>query len=227
MVCDDPPVVSGAQPPEWSRPEPASGLPGTVDRLAGAVSGGVPDRNGGARGHALAAVVEGFAAVVWFGWAQVSADPWLSTLLTLGSLAGFALAVVGFVRAARAPHPESALALREPGVRRRYLLVLAAESVAVVAGVLLLAVTGLLEWSPVWVCAALGVHLVPLARVLGDRLLVVAGALLVVVAVLALVLALAGLTAPATVAGAGAGLCLLLAGIASLFPRAHAVLPRY
>lgn len=228
-------VVAGALPPDDPRRDADTPgttrsvvelrLPGAVGRLAGLGSGGIPDSAGGAQGQALAAVVEGFAAVVWFGWAQVSANSWLSTLLTLGSVAGFVLAVVAFVRAARAARAGSAL--RERAVRRRYVAVLAVEAAVAVLGIFVLAVTGLLEWSPVWVCAVLGVHLVALARVLGDRLLVVVGALLVVVAFVALLLAVLGVTAPATVAGAGAGLCLLLAGTASLFPVVHAVLPRY
>ena len=239
---------------------------GRVGRLVDAVGFGIPDTDGGARAHALAAVVAGFAAVVWFGWAQVSADPWLSTLLTFGSLAGFAVAIVGFVRAARAARARSDQALddaalddgpwdapplddsawdgpapvdaavdgpsqvgaplQDPGIRRRYLTVLATEAVGTVAGAAVLALTGLLEWSPVWVCAAVGVHLVPLARVVGDRLLAVAGVLLVGVAVVALVLAVVRVTAPATVAGAVAGLVLLLSGIASLVARARTVVLR-
>lgn len=187
------------------------------DRFAGVTAAGIPTVDEGPRGSALTAAVAGFAGVAWCGWAQVSADSWLSTLLTIGAVVGFVLAVLGFVRAAN--EPRSGTPLRTRRVRNRYLAVLTVEVVVGVAGLLGLALAGVLEWSPVWLCAVFGVHLGALARAVGSHLLIPAGAVLMMVALLSLVLSLTGLTAPATVAGAGAGLALLVTAVVALVAR--------
>lgn len=183
-----------------------------ADTVAELGAFGLPMGRGGARGWAMAAVVEGFGAVVWSGWAQVGADPRLSTVLTLAGLAGFALAVTGFVLALRSdPSAEVSTS-----VRSRYLLVLVAESVALLVGVLVLAVVALLRWAPVWVLVVFAAHVPAVARVVGNRLLSLVGPALLAVSVLALVVSAAGLMAPSTVTGSLAALCLLAAGLVSL-----------
>lgn len=201
-MSDAPPGVAGER--GWTR----------ADRVAELGAFGLPMAPGGDRGWALAAAVEGFGAVVWSGWAQVGADPWLSTVLSLGSLTGFVLAVTGFVLAVRAtPSAPSLMSVR---VRRRYLVVLVAEAVAVLVGVLLLAVTGRLRWTPVWVLVVFAAHLPAVARVVCNRLLALVGPALIGVALLALVVSAAGFTGPSTATGTLAGLCLLAAGATSL-----------
>ncbi len=183
-----------------------------ADSIAELGAFGLPMARGGARGWALAAVVEGFGAVVWSGWAQVGADPRLSTVLTLGALAGFALAVTGFVLAVRsAPSADVS-----GSVRARYLLVLVAEAVALLVGVLVLAVVGLLRWAPVWVLVVFAAHVPAVARVIGNRLLSLLGPVLLAVAVLAVVASEIGLTGPSTVTGTLAAVCLFAAGVVSL-----------
>ncbi len=192
-------------------------LPVVVERLADRASAGVPDIGGDSRGAAMAATVEGFAAVVWFGWAQVSADGWLSTLLTLGGVAAFAVAIVGFVRAAQGRRSGSPL--RIDWIRKRYVTVLAVEAVVLVLGLVLLALTRSLGWSPAWVGLVFGLHAVPLGRVLGDRMLEVVGLVVVAVSVVALLVAVTGGVGLATLTGTAGGICLLVAGLGSIFPR--------
>ena len=195
-------------PPEL----PADHVWTPADSVAELGAFGLPMARGGERGWALAAVVEGFGAVVWSGWAQVGADPRLSTVLTLGGVTGFAVAVTGFVLAVRSvPSAEVSAA-----VRTRYLLVLAAEAVALLVGVLVLAVAGVLRWAPVWVLVVFAAHVPAVARVVGNRLLSLVGPALVALAVPALAVSALGLMAPSTVTGSLAALCLLLAGVVSL-----------
>ncbi len=197
-----PPSVTGGR--GWTR----------ADRVAELGAFGLPMAQGGDRGWALAAVVEGFGAVLWSGWAQVGADPRLSTVLSLGGLTGFVLAVTGFVLAVRSmPSAPSLVSVR---VRNRYLVVLVAEAVAVLVGVLLLAVTGRLRWTPFWVLVVFAAHLPAVARVVGNRLLALAGPALTGVALLAVLASAVGVTGPATATGTLAGLCLLAAGATSL-----------
>lgn len=194
----------------------APALPPAVGRLADRAAGGLPEAVEDPRGVALAAVVDGFAAVVWFGWAQVGAGGWFSTLLVLGALVAFAVAVAGFLRAARARRSGSPL--RNPRIRRRYLTVLSIEAVVLVLGLLALALSRTLGWSPVWVGIVFGLHAIPMGRVLGDPALEVAGLAVVAVSVLSLLVGLTGLVSVATVTGTGAGMSLLLAGLASVLP---------
>ena len=67
-----------------------------------------------------------------------------------------------------------------------------------------------------------GAHFFPLASTLDNPSLRLLGGLLVVVAAAALTAGLASATAPSTVTGAGAGLCLLAFGLATLLIRDRA-----
>jgi hypothetical protein len=71
----------------------------------------------------------------------------------------------------------------------------------------------------VWICFGVGVHFFPLAGVLGNATLRPLGALLVAVSAAALIAGLTTAVAPSTVTGLGAGLCLLVFGIATLAHR--------
>ena len=69
-----------------------------------------------------------------------------------------------------------------------------------------------------WICFGVGVHFFPLATALDNRSLRPLGVLLVAAAA-ALAAGLAWAVAPLTVTGAGAGLCLLGFGLATLLAR--------
>jgi hypothetical protein len=83
------------------------------------------------------------------------------------------------------------------------------------AGAAVLAATGQYRWIAVWICFGVGVHFFPPASTLDNRSLRLLGALLAAVAAAALTAGLASATAPSTVTGAGAGLCLLAFGVAT------------
>jgi hypothetical protein len=109
--------------------------------------------------------------------------------------------------------------MRNRAVRRRYGIVVGLEFALLGAGAAVLAISGLTRWIPVWICAGVGVHFIPLSRVLGDRFLVVLGVLISAVAMAALVIGLTSAVAPGTITGAGAGLCLLITAAITLIAR--------
>ncbi|CAG7634522.1 hypothetical protein Rwratislav_40605 [Rhodococcus wratislaviensis IFP 2016] len=150
----------------------------------------------------------GFFAAAWFGWAMAVPTPGvLTALLNIGAVAGLIVVVLGIGVAVHSPAESSAMTDR--AVRRRYVTVVVVEVLVLVAGAVVLALAGLTEWTPVWVCAVVGVHFVPLASIFGESSLTVLGVLLGAVATGGLVLGLSTNAAPSTVVGTGAGLCLL------------------
>jgi hypothetical protein len=84
------------------------------------------------------------------------------------------------------------------------------------AGAGILGGTGYSQWIPVWICFGVGAHFFPLATTLGNPALRPLGGLLIAVAAAALIVGLTTAVAPSTITGAGAGLCLLAFGIATL-----------
>ena len=177
-----------------------------MDHLAGFFPAG--------RDRGVTVVVEGFFAFVWFGWGQEAAPSWLVIPLAVGAGLAALLTVAGVVVARRSAGRLRVMA--DPVARRRYGLIVGLEFGVLGAGAAVLGATGQYRWIAVWVCLGVGVHFFPLASTLANRSLRLLGVLLVVVAAAALVAGLASPTAPSTVTGAGAGLCLLAFGLATL-----------
>ena len=129
--------------------------------------------NGRTRG--IAALLEGYFAAMWFGWAQADLPLWLVAPLTVASVLAACIAVAAVVVAIRAHGQHTPM--RNPTVRRTYLIIVGVEFAALGAGAGLLAATGLSRWICVWVCAGVGLHFLPLSRALGRLLLVPLGLL--------------------------------------------------
>jgi hypothetical protein len=127
------------------------------------------------------------------------------------------LAVAGVVLTKRSAGRLRVMA--DPKARRRYSIIVGVEFGLLGVGAAILGATGHYRWTPVWICAGVGVHFFPLASTLGNRSLRLLGGLLLAVAAAALTAGLASATDPATVTGAGAGLCLLAFGLATLLVR--------
>jgi hypothetical protein len=166
------------------------------------------------RSRGVTVAVEGFFAFVWFGWGQADAPSWLVIPLAVGTVLGALLAVAGVVVAKRSSGPLPAAS--DPAARRRYGIIVGLEFGLLGAGAAVLGIIGLYQWVPVWICFGVGAHFVPLATTLQNPSLRPLGALLIAVAAAALVTGLASAVAPSTVTGAGAGLCLLAFGVATL-----------
>jgi hypothetical protein len=176
------------------------------------MSSHIPAPNSRTRG--IAALVEGFFAFVWFGWGQVAAASWLSVPLGIGSGAGALVALTGGAIAVHAKGQHTPM--RDARIRRRYLTIVGVEFGLLGVGAVVLGATGNADWITVWICFGVGVHFIPLARVLGIHLLVPLGLAITAVSVTALLARLATSVAASTVTGPATGLCLLAAGLATL-----------
>jgi hypothetical protein len=170
------------------------------------------------RARGIAAAIEGYFAAAWFGWAMASAGPPLLTLvLQIGIGLAILVVIAGIVLAVRSPAQSTPM--RDRTVRRRYGIVVGLEFALLGAGAAALAISGLAKWIPVWICTGVGIHFIPLSRVLGERSLVILGVLISAVALAALITGLTSAVAPGTVTGAGAGLCLLVSAAITLIAR--------
>jgi hypothetical protein len=167
------------------------------------------------RSRGVTVAVDGFFALVWFGWGQEAAPAWLVIPLAVGTGLAALLTVVGIIvtkrSAGRLP------AMSDPAVRRRYSIIVGLEFGVLGAGAALLELTGLDQWVSVWICFGVGMHFFPLASALDNPSLRPLGVSLAAVAIAALITGLATTVAPSTITGLEAGLCLLAFGLATLF----------
>jgi hypothetical protein len=176
------------------------------------------------RSRGVTVAVDGFFALIWFGWGQAAAPSWLVVPLAVGTGLAALLAVAGVTVAKRSAGRLPAV--NDPVVRRRYNVIVGLEFGLLGAGAAVLGATGQYQWVPAWICFGVGVHFFPLALTLDNPSLRPLGMLLIAVAVAALMTGLASTVAPSTITGPGAGLCLLTFGIATLLTAApERVLP--
>jgi hypothetical protein len=154
------------------------------------------------------ALFTGFFAAAWFGWGQASAPSSMAPWLSAGSTIGLVLAACGVVMAIR--NRATAPALADRAALRRYGVIVGTEFGSAALGAVVLGLLGHSAFIPVWVCAVVGVHFVPLAAVLRDRWLIPLAVVTCAVAVSALAAHGASGVAPGTVTGVGEG-CVLAA----------------
>lgn len=172
-------------------------------------------QSGRARG--VAATIFGVFAVLWLRWGTVAAPELLQQLLRSGQVLAVVLALFGVVLTVRSPARSTPMT--DSAVVRRYGIVVGVEFALLGVGNVILTQTGVEQWIPVWICAGVGVHFLPLARVFREWSLAVLAALISTVAVVAGVMSLVSSVASSTVVGAGAGLCLLLASAVVLIAK--------
>jgi hypothetical protein len=160
-----------------------------------------------ARDGAMTALILGFFASAWFGWAQERPPAaWRSPLIA-GAVVSLVVAVAGAVLAWR--NWSGGSALSEPGALRRYGILVGVEFGVAGAGAAAIALRGHLEYVAPWICLVVGVHFWPMAPVLKNPSLAVLGAALAAVAVMAVLVSRRTAVAPSAITGAGAGLSLI------------------
>jgi hypothetical protein len=166
------------------------------------------------RDAAMTALVFGFFASAWFGWAQESPPaawrPWLG----IGAGVSLAVAAVGGILAWQ--HWADGSALGEPGAMRSYGIIVGVEFTLAGLGAAALALRSRPELIAPWVCLVVGVHFIPLAGPLESPILYPLALVMVLVAVGAVPYARRRNLAPSAVTGAGAGAALLVCAVASL-----------
>jgi hypothetical protein len=165
------------------------------------------------RTRGLTAAVDGVCAVGWFVWARSGESASVDLISEVGAAAGFVIALVGLMFAA-ARYDAPAAAAAAP--RRRTIRIGVAVAVPVIAGWGVLAAVGADQWAPVWVCAGMGLFILASAGVVETPFLTAIGVAVTASALLAVIVAAETTLAPATVAGVGAGTCLLVAAAGSL-----------
>ncbi|MDQ1378535.1 MAG: hypothetical protein QOE15_2708 [Acidimicrobiaceae bacterium] len=155
-------------------------------------------------------------AVMGLAWAASALGPLSPAVAVPVAVAGVAIFAVLMVGARRLRRvsvamPQSAPAGVDLGrVRRRFTLVVAAECAVIAAAATILAVSGHTQWTPAVICATVGLHFVPLARLFRVSLYYATAVALCLVAVTTMILGAA--SAPAAIwqllPGLGAALVL-------------------
>lgn len=166
------------------------------------------------RDDAMTALIFGFFASMWFGWAQEKPPPswrrWLAPAAILSLVVGAAGGYLAW------KHWGDGSALSEPGAMRRYGITVGIEFTLAGVGAAILGVRKRQDLIAPWICLVVGVHFVPLAPILQNPMLYVLAALMSVVALAAVPLARRRDLAPSALTGVGAGASLLLFAILSL-----------
>src|SRR5437763_8821529 len=112
----------------------------------------------------MTALILGFFASSWFGWAQERPPAaWRSPLIT-GMVLSLAVSATGAVFAWR--HWSGHSALSEPGAMRQYGIILGVEFGVAAAGAAAIALLRRSEYVAPWICLVVGVHFFPMAPVL-------------------------------------------------------------
>jgi hypothetical protein len=156
----------------------------------------------------MTALILGFFASSWFGWAQERPPAAWRSPLIVGALLSLVVAVAGAVLAWR-NWSAAGSALSEPGAMRRYGIIVGVEFGIAAAGAAGIALRGRSEYVAPWICLVVGVHFLPMAPVLKNPPLVVLGVLLMAVAAAAVVVSRRTDFVPSAITGAGAGVALL------------------
>jgi hypothetical protein len=151
-----------------------------------------------------AAVIEALFSAVWFSWIPSDAPAWLRAVCLVGAITAIAMLVVAALAGRRR---QGSVGRR--AVDRRYLAIVGAEAVALAGTVAVVSATAGRDWVAVGVCAVVGVHFVPLARLFPDIGLALLGAATTATAAIALIVGLVSRTSPEAITGPGAGACLL------------------
>jgi hypothetical protein len=161
----------------------------------------------------MTAVIFGFFASSWFGWAQEAPPAAWRRWLAAAAVASLLVAAGGGIVAWR--HWSSGTVF-DNDTGRAFGIVVGIEFGAAAIGALVLVVTKRSEWIPVWVAFVVGVHLFPVAVILDYPAVHVAGALVTAAAVAAVPWARARSLRPGAAVGPPAGAALLAVAVYSL-----------
>jgi hypothetical protein len=125
------------------------------------------------RGRSAGVMVGAVFGLVWDASTRsaLTSAGWVASLVV--GVVMFAMLMTGALRLRRSARELPASqpgAAGRPRWRWRFTMVVAAEWVAIIAAVNILASSGHSQWIPAVICAAVGVHFAPLARLFNVRL---------------------------------------------------------
>jgi hypothetical protein len=165
------------------------------------------------RDAAFTAVIFGFFASSWFGWAQEAPPPAWRRPLIAGAVAALLTSVAGGLLAWR--HWSDGTAF-DAGTSRAFGIVVGIEFGLAAIGAVALAVLSRSTWIPAWIALVVGVHLVPVAALIRYPAVHVVAALVTAVAVAGVPVARSRSVPPSAVVGAATGTVLLAAALFSV-----------
>lgn len=145
------------------------------------------------RGRATGVIVGAVMGLAWTG--SVAAIPVL-----VAGVAIVAVLVTGALRLRRAAAAAAVPAATPSGagpdnMRRRFLIVTAGEGAAIAAAINVLGRSGRSQWIPAVICAVVGLHFIPLARLFSVPLYYATAAALCLVAATTMILGATGVAA--------------------------------
>lgn len=164
------------------------------------------------RDIAVTAAVFGFFAPSWFGWAQEAPPRRWRPFLIAGTVVSLLPLIAGIVIALR--HRDDGTVF-DDATSRIFGIVVGIEFAAAGLGAILLAVRRRRELIPVWIAFVVGVHLFPVAAIIGYPVIHVVGAVVTVAALIAVPVARARDLAPSAVVGSISGTALLAGALFS------------
>lgn len=167
------------------------------------------------RDQAACALVEGFAAFLWFGWAQQGPPAGWPAFLIAGAVLGLLVAVAALLLTRR--HHGGPSVMRHKVNRRRYGQIVGIEFALIGIGSAALGISGRSDFIAAWILFVVGVHFLPLARLFRSPSLALAGVIAAVVAVAAAVVGITTDVLPSAIAGGVGGLVLLVSGAVTLY----------
>jgi hypothetical protein len=132
-----------------------------------------------ARDTAATAVVFGFFAAAWFGWAQDKPPMTWKTVLIAGSVVSLLIAITGGLLVWRSWQDGTVF---DADTSRTFGIIVGIEFAAAGLGAGALAVARKADLIPAWVALVVGIHLIPVAWLLKYPLVYVVGGLVTVVA---------------------------------------------
>ncbi|PZG20282.1 hypothetical protein C1I95_09890 [Micromonospora craterilacus] len=165
------------------------------------------------RDAAATAVVFGFFASSWYGWAQEAPPRTWRRPLVAGSVAAILMVVAGALLAWR--HWSDGTAFTAE-TSRNFGIVVGIEFGLAALGAGVLAALRRRDVIPAWIAFVVGVHLFPVAALIGYPLIHVVAALITLVAVAAVPVARSRSLPVSAVTGLGTGSVLLAAAGSSL-----------
>lgn len=151
------------------------------------------------RGRSAGIIVGAVMGLTWAGSALLTLSPIVAVPVLVASVAIFAVLMTGARRLRRAAivMPASTRARASARkLRRRFTLVIAGECAAIAAAGNILARSGHSQWIPAVICAAVGLHFVPLARLFSVQLYYATAVALCLVAASTMILGATGSPAP-------------------------------
>ncbi|MDQ1507561.1 MAG: hypothetical protein QOD57_5288 [Actinomycetota bacterium] len=152
------------------------------------------------RGRAVGVIVGAVMGLTWVGVARDGLSSVAASLVLVAGVAVCAMLIVGALRLRRAAAAGGLAAPTPPGagrekVQRRFWLVTLGEGAAIAATVSVLGRSGRSEWIPAAICAVVGLHFIPLARLFDVPLYYATAAGLCLVAAITMILGATGAAA--------------------------------